>query len=264
MTVLASIQTMLLFGAVLTVSGADKEEAVGDELSVRLRAGEYASSTLRRVEHFAILGGDGLQPNANEVLGLVEWRERVVEGGRVLERDVLFPAGELTVRHVERLTADTTRLVWREAAPGIGRSQIVEPEGDQLVIVDWLRSGLERTELEAAPETHFPLALLEALREGERLPNRVLRYWPLTRAVEELRVEAHSVDGSVGSGRRLVEFTRADGTLAGRFLFEGQELEAFQWQMGGPWARRVSSDRHRILRARLALGRTIEASAQPR
>jgi len=108
------------------------------------------------------------------------------------------------------------------------------------------------------------LELLEALREGRRLPPKVQRYWPLTRSVEELRIELHNVDGTPGIRRRLVELWRVDGSLAGRYLFDGEVLEAFQWQAGGPWARSISAQRHRSLRAQLARKRVVEAAASPR
>jgi hypothetical protein len=40
---------------------------------------------------------------------------------------------------------------------------------------------------------------------------------------------------------RTVELLRTDGSLAGRYRFRGGELVAFQWQEGGPWARRASA-----------------------
>lgn len=222
----------------------------------------YVSSSLRRVENFMLTTGEGRL--SDEVLGLIEWRERVVEGGRVLERDVFFAGSDLTVRHVERLTADTERLVWRESATGVGRSQIVEPSEENLSVVDWLRSGLERTELEREPGTCFPLALLEDLREGQLLPRRVSRYWPLTRSVEQLELETHLLGHAPGIVRHLVELRRADRSIAGRFLFDGDALEAFQWQDGGPWARRISRERYLVLQARLGGRGTVEASAAAR
>lgn len=258
MASLLSIHGALLLVAPLCIlNSSDLEDEAAPKAVLR---SHYVSASLSRVEHFALTYGE--ESSGGEVLGLVEWRERTVEGGRVLERDVFFGGSELTVRHVERLTSDTRRLVWREAATGVGRSQIVEPSGGDLLVVDWLRSGLERAQLERQGSAHFPLALLEAVRAGQRLPKYVSRYWPLTRSVEQLEIETSLLDGVPGIVRRLVEFRRADGSLAGRFLFDGDALEAFQWQDGGPWARRITRDRYRALRVQLAGRGMIEASAE--
>jgi hypothetical protein len=236
-----------------------------EETGARELPDEYVSTTLRRVEHFALTDSiDGVRVRDEHVLGLVEWREREVDGGQVLERDVMFAGASLLIRHVERLTEETTRLVWREAGPGVGRSQIVEPEGGRLRIVDWLRSGVERSSLEIEHPARFPLALLESFREGERMPTVAERYWPLTRSVERLSIATRYLAGAMAPGRRLIELTREDGSLAGRFLFDGDALEAFQWQEGGPWARRVSEARHARIKTRISGKRPVEAASQPR
>lgn len=236
--------------------------AWGGEASEELPFDEYVSTTLRRVEHFALV--EGPRVHEESVLGLVEWREREVDGGRVLERDVWFSGETLTIRHVERLTDETTRLVWREAGPGFGRSQIVEPEDDGLSVVDWLRSGVERSELSADDPVSFPLALLETVRRGERLPQSTHRYWPLTRSVETLSVDTQVLASGGVLTRRLVQLTREDGSLAGRFLFDGEALEAFQWQEGGPWARRIEARQHRRIKTRITGAQAVEAASSTR
>lgn len=254
-----------LLALVLALLGAWTLEDPTEPRGIEELEEAYVSTTLKRVEHFALTDSiDGVRVLDENVLGLVEWREREVDGGQVLERDVLFAGASLLIRHVERLTQDTTRLVWREAGPGVGRSQIVEPEGDQLRIVDWLRSGVERSSLEVEHPASFPLALLESLRQGERVPASAERYWPLTRSVERLGIETQYLAGAMAPERRLIELSREDGSLAGRFLFDGDALEAFQWQEGGPWARRVSSARHARIKTRISGRRPVEAASRPR
>ena len=252
---------MIRFGiTALLMSGLFGFEGDLQPTSEPLKA--YVSSTLRRVEHFALVPGNTVHEES--VLGLVEWREREVDGGTVLERDVWFADETLTIRHVERLTDETTRLVWREAGPGFGRSQIVEPEDEVLSVVDWLRSGVERSAVEARSDVRFPLALLEQLRHGERLPNSPRRYWPLTRSVEALSLTTRVVGGPPNAPRRLVELVREDGSLAGRFLFDGDALEAFQWQDGGPWARRIQPHQHRRIKTRITGVAPVEAASSVR
>ena len=48
---------------------------------------------------------------------------------------------------------------------------------------------------------------------------------------------------------RWLRLEREDGSLAGRYLFVGDELVGFRWSEKAPFARRVSSDEHRGLLA---------------
>ncbi|MEE8467014.1 MAG: hypothetical protein V3T22_01070, partial [Planctomycetota bacterium] len=50
--------------------------------------------------------------------------------------------------------------------------------------------------------------------------------------------------------RRTVELRRADGSFAGRYVFEGTDLIAFQWQPGRRWARRIDERLYRGYLAR--------------
>ena len=224
-------------------------------------------SAPQRIEHFEFVSEE--KPSSSEVLGVCEWRERAVDGGAVLERDVFFSRGELRMRHVERLTEETTRLVWREEAPGVGRSQIAEPvfsdeKPPELSILDWVRPEVERESIPLPEGTLFPLELLESLRDPSTTERDHLRYWPLTREVEALHVETSLVSGVAGGmrPRRIVELRREDGSLAGRFLFDGGDLEGFQWQEGGLWARRIDSPKFEDVRRVLLDARPVEASAR--
>ena len=219
----------------------------------------------QRVERFELIAEDA--PEA-EVQGVCEWRHRKLDDGWVLERDLAFTQGELCLRHVERLTAETTRLVWREEAPGVGRSQIAEPlaplgeEPEKLLVLDWVRPDVERETMTLPSGASFPLQLAERLRHVDQAPDRCQRYWPLSRTVETLRVRTTLVSGA-GFGRdarRLVELVRDDGSLAARYLFDGSSLEGFQWQEGGFWARRAAHLDFESMRRKLRAA-PVEASA---
>src|SRR5204862_117518 len=58
-------------------------------------------------------------------------------------------------------------------------------------------------------------------------------------------------NGAAGAVR-TVELRRTDGTLAGRYRFEGTRLAGFQWQEGGLAARRVESEEFERLREQAA------------
>ena len=45
--------------------------------------------------------------------------------------------------------------------------------------------------------------------------------------------------------RRTVELRREDQSFAGRYVFEGTDLIAFQWQPGRRWARRIDEREYR-------------------
>ena len=46
-------------------------------------------------------------------------------------------------------------------------------------------------------------------------------------------------------GRRTVELRRDDDSFAGRYVFDGTQLIAFQWQSGRRWARRIDESEYR-------------------
>ena len=219
----------------------------------------------QRVERFELVAEAAPE---GDVQGVCEWRHRKLADGWVLERDLAFTQGELCLRHVERLTEETTRLVWREEAPGVGRSQIAEPlpavgeEPDKLLVLDWVHTDVERETMTLPSGASFPLQLTEALRVPGEAPTQVQRYWPLSRSVEDLTVRTSLLSGA-GFGRharRLVELVREDGSLAARYLFDDDSLEGFQWQEGGFWARRASHLDFESMRRKLRV-RPVEASA---
>lgn len=54
----------------------------------------------------------------------------------------------------------------------------------------------------------------------------------------------------LGDGtRRTIELRREDQSFAGRYVFEGTDLIAFQWQPGRRWARRIDEAEYRSLSA---------------
>ena len=235
----------------------DREHEGGVVTVIDATSGGVFPSSPQRVEHF-VLERPGTEP-----VGLVEWRERIVDGGVVLERDVTFAHGKLRLSHVERLTSTTRRLVWREKAPGVARSQITEPSRDEggLLVLDWLEQASERSVLDGSEGALYPLEFAERLRRQTGEPFRQRVFSPLSRRVEEMTVRAQWLSGAENCihGRRIVELIREDGSLSARYLFDGDALEGIQWQNGGPWARRVDSKTYDTFIAKMAPG-VVEAS----
>lgn len=217
-----------------------------------------------------------------EAVGWVEWRRRRVRGGVQLECESVFPHAKLRVLHVESLTDFGPRLVWREFGSGHGRTLIADwpIEGRELRLTEWSVGGSITDRLGTAEGAVMPLYLAELAREGAVTYGSFLVLEPLARRLEPLELrtsygfgpetrpeasrelralEAGASSGasahagaSAGAGaridaRRRVEWRRSDGGLAGRFEFDGDRLEAFQWQEGGLWARRSSASSHRAL-----------------
>jgi len=208
-----------------------------------------------RLEHFVLELRDssGGEPVASvREVGLVCLRRRKIhaeKGGREgmqLESECLFlretEKGDAErVLHVERLSSEGSRLVWREWGPGRARSLTAEwtPDGQGLRMVESSRGGMPRETLSAGDGAMLPLYLLELARTGQATAGRYRRLDPLSREIEavDLATTYREVEGVQ---RRIVELHREDRSLAGHFEFLGTELLAFQWQEGDLVARRVS------------------------
>ncbi len=149
------------------------------------------------------------------------------------------------VHHVESVTPRGPRLVWRELRERSGRTVRVDwsEDGKRLVQVDW--SGAEAVRGESTPESGalLPLFLVASVRDGAFPTGRFDVYDAPSGRVEELRVSVLRcpLAGAPGLSMRRLELLRADGTLAGDYLFLGRELVAFRVQEGGPVALRVST-----------------------
>lgn len=218
-----------------------------------------------RLEHFALvrtrLGDDPMVNDgvpfelatAGPCLGIVEWRRRVLADGMQLECETTFFDPGLTaviaraepaarVLHVERLTALGPRLIWRELTDGPGRCLRAEwsRDGAGLVTRDFgLRDSSEEV-LSTARGAVMPLYLLELARTGCVTAGAFSRFDPLVAALDPIEICTRYESAAL----RVVEQWRPDGTLAGRFVFRGTELTAFQWQEGDVWAQRIAADEY--------------------
>ena len=174
------------------------------------------------------------------------------------------------VLHVEELCDSTARLVWREMGAGSGRSLLAEwePGGAALRTVEWDRNETLREQIDARDGAVMPLYLIEMLREGRATTGRYPVFDPLSRSLADVEVFTSYGDDPTASSRsasegaapdraaparlRTVELLRADGSLFGRYCFRGAELVAFQWQDGGPWARRAGAADYDAARSALS------------
>jgi hypothetical protein len=223
---------------------------------------DLAPSSLR-VERF-VLAEAGASPD--RASGCVEWRRLAHADGFQVECEILFERSgrDLAcqrVLHVEELCDSTARLVWREMGAGSGRSLTAEwePEGSALRTVEWDRNDTVRETIDARDGAVMPLYLIEMLRHGRVTSGRYPVFDPLSRSLAEVEVltsygDEHAELPSAGvhaGNLRSVELLRADGSLFGRYCFRGADLVAFQWQEGGPWARRVNATEFDAARAAL-------------
>ena len=177
-------------------------------------------------------------------LGWAEFLRRESAGGMVLECEYVFVRAERgerwRVRHLEQLDEKGPRLVWREFGTAAGRTLTLERahEGDE-----WRCQAFEGDEtVQCAIDTShgavFPLYLVEMARKGQLGAAELYLFDPLETALVPRRVSTVYAPASRTNTRSL-ELQRPDGTLAGRWSFEGTELVSFQWQEGGPCARRI-------------------------
>jgi hypothetical protein len=213
-----------------------------------------------RVEHFA-LGPAGGEPEA-----VVAWRSHPAEGGRRLEFEAFFRSSGIRVLVVECLGEEGPRHVYREMGPAGARTLLAEwrERGRVLFTVESSFDGSLREACDARRGAVMPLYLVELLR-GDRLSQGSLQVLdPLARGLERWRVSTSyaSVRGHDGEPafRRRVELRREDGTLAGRYDFQGDALVGFLWQEGGREARPIDASTY----ASLGGGRAVERGGDHR
>ncbi len=226
-----------------------------------------------RLEHFALQELEASPRSARDVLasrgttlGVVAWRARRDADGLQLECESTFAGEEhrsdsTRVFHVERLTDAGPRLVWREIGPR-GRALRAEwsRDGHNLRVIEWSSSETRRESVGTGKGAVMPLYLLELARTGRVTAGRFLRFDPLVRALDVAELcTSYEVDDGSGDfasagtiALRTVELTRGDGTCAGRFVFRGSELCAFQWQESDVWAIRISPEEYAARAAELA------------
>lgn len=201
-----------------------------------------------RVEHFILElpGADGPRP-----IGSLAWIARGAAGALELEWDVDFPRDHLRLLVLERLGPAGAGLVWRELTDP-ARSLTVEwaPQSGELVLREWAREGTLRETRTSAQGAVLPLYLLEMARAGDLVQGRFQVFEATARALVGMELSTSygkpDVPGEWATpcpppiaAERRVELRREDGTLAGRYRFQGDELIGFEWQEGGVRGRRV-------------------------
>ncbi|MFT7679306.1 MAG: hypothetical protein ACI8QC_003307 [Planctomycetota bacterium] len=201
-----------------------------------------------RTEYFAALA-----PGATEEslpVNLVAWKCRREGQLEVLEREVLFGAGELRLLHTENMGLGTPRLVWRELGR-MGRTWVAEwsPERGELLTLEF-SAAEDVHRLQGVEEVSFPLGLVEELRHGIVRGGPVGRLSPTHAGLEQVSVSA--LEGLPADlpawtrtklealEARCVELRTEAGRLLVRYVFDGDQLMAFQWGSGGAWSVRVS------------------------
>ena len=207
-----------------------------------------------RTEWFVIEEvGPGGRP---EAVGVARVSRRTRPGATLLERDLVLARGDraaglVRVFAVEELAPEHARLSWREVASGSGRTLRAEwlAGGDSLDVTEWGNGPRLREELGSDEGALLPHYLLEILRRGGMTAGSVPVFEPLSRSIE--RVEISTYHDPAGRAR-TVELARRDGTLAGRYRFEGDRLVGFQWQEGGAFARPVDEAEHARIERELA------------
>lgn len=175
-------------------------------------------------------------------------------GGLLLEQEVTFRAGGVTILQAESREPDGWHFVRRElrGPDSPGRSFSGQPDGaGGMRLLRW-GASVPVHESWPAPAPRLPLELLESMRFGRETRGPVPFYDPVAEAVVELDVHRGAGDPRAAASPepdpnpnpadpdlRWAELRGAEGRLVGRYVFRGRELVAFQWQDGARWARRV-------------------------
>lgn len=263
-----AVSHFLTLGAVLCALSAHAGQ------DVEAFAPEFSGDL--RLEHFALEVLDKAPPTARALVashgrpvGLVAWRRRSAADGIQLECESTFVDSERRaapprVLHVERLTEAGPRLVWREIG-GSGRALRAEwsRDGARLLAVEWSLNETRRESVGTGAGAVMPLYLLELARTGRVTAGSFLRFDPLVRGLESIELcTSYEVDENAGRARpddvssdaavratahvalRAVELRRGDGSSAGRYIFRGSDLIAFQWQDGDVWAVSISAEEY--------------------
>jgi hypothetical protein len=133
-------------------------------------------------------------------------------------------------------------MIWRELRPQSGRTLTGQwaDDGGALLVREW--GGPVRLEREApaAGGGVLPLSLLELARAEAIEGGTVRAFDPLSCSFETLDLGQEREE----DGARRVELVREDGTRAATWWLDGERLVAFQWQGGGPRARRIDAEEY--------------------
>ena len=215
----------------LAIAAQDRPEPVGEML---------------RAEYF-VVERQALGEDAPEPIGIVAWRHSRVGERVMLETETLFEEGPVRALHVERITGDEPRLIWRELGSGLARTWLAEwdPRIERVRTTGWCEGSQSHSTFAVDVQALMPLDLVERLRTGREPDGCYAVLAPLSQSVESLDVQTHTIAG----GRRIVDWRRADGGLAARYVFKGESLEEFQWQEGKVRARRVDKRTYQAFHA---------------
>ncbi len=236
--------TLLLLAAVLGAGAQGAAPVLAPLESPSVVAFELGEDSDLRHEYFE-LRQDGAY--VGRVVSTVGMR------GGSLRAEMQLDLGPIATRvhHVERITTRGPRLVWREMRERSGRTVMAEwsEDGERLIDIAWNGGDAVRRETTPPAGALLPLFLVDSVRSGGFPSGAFDVFLPTSGSVEELQVRVESLPGAaVGKGllslRRLA-LCRADGTLAGEYLFAAGELLAFRVQDGGPVAVRVSHETYR-------------------
>jgi hypothetical protein len=195
-----------------------------------------------------VIEAPGAAPG-REPLGWAEFLRRESTGGMVLECEYVFVREKhedrWRVRHLEQLDAKGPRLVWREFGTAAGRTLTLErgTEGEEWRCQAFERDEAVRCAIDTSHGAVFPLYLLELARKGQLGAAELYLFDPLETALVPRAVSTVYAPASAARTRTL-EIRRPDGTLAGRYVFEGTELGSFQCQEGGWRARRIDPEEY--------------------
>lgn len=186
--------------------------------------------------------------------------------GFLLEQDVTFREGGVTILHDEEVRENGWHMVRRELrSPGsTGRSFSAQPDGKGGLRV--LRWGFNVPVHEhwSRPAPRLPLEVIHGWRNGTQESGPLLIFDPLTEGPCLVRasVEAGDPRGElVSEDTRTLTLRRENGSLMGRYVFSGVSLVALQWREGGGWARRIEEREALRLVSRWRVERDSEAEA---
>lgn len=186
--------------------------------------------------------------------------------GFLLEQDVTFRDGGVTILHDEEVRETGWHMVRRELrSPGsTGRSFSAQPDGKGGLRV--LRWGFNVPVHEhwSRPAPRLPLEVIHGWRNGTQEPGPLLIFDPLTEGPCLVRASLETGDprGEVeGEDTRTLTLRREDESLMGRYVFSGARLVALQWRDGGGWARRIEEREALRLVSRWRVERDPEAEA---
>lgn len=199
---------------------------------------------------------------AATTVGVLAWRCRSGPDAQ-LEWDLSMPLDGGRLLEVEPQTPTGPQMIWRELRPGAGRSLTVnwDDDGQTLNTLEWGREETVRRRIPAPEGSVLPLFLLEQMRRGDAGHGRFLVFDPLSLALEPVELSTRIFTVAPGGSkramgptvqaallsfelRREITLKRDDGTLAGEYLFRGNELLSFRWQTGGISGRRIAESEY--------------------